>query len=189
MKVILASGSPRRQDLLKKMGIHFDIKIKQVNEIYPSNLKGTQVTDFLAKLKASAFKDEIKKNELIITADTIVWFNDQVLGKPSDEEDAINMLIKLSGKRHHVMSSVCFTTISQQSIINETTTVFFKPLDKKEITRYVYDQLPLDKAGSYGIQDWIGLVGIERIEGSYTNVVGLPTTATYSKLKEFLPLS
>jgi septum formation protein len=182
-KLILASASPRRQQFFKEMGFDFTIQIKSVAEIFPPHLKGAAITDFLAELKAKAF-DRITENELVITSDTIVWLEDKALGKPENHEEAVAMLVALSGKTHEVITSVCFKSKTRITTLHEITKVTFKPLTIDLIEHYVNTCKPLDKAGSYGIQEWIGLVGIEKIEGSYTNVVGLPTSLVYSFLTQ-----
>lgn len=179
--VILASGSPRRQQFFKDLNIDFSIQLKEVEEIYPNHLKGADITDYLAKLKSSAFQN-LKENEVLITSDTIVWHNNSALGKPNSNEEAREMLLSLSGNAHKVITSVCISTQKKQRIFNDTTTVFFKKLSEEEINYYIKNFKPFDKAGAYGIQEWIGLIGIEKIEGSYFNVVGLPTEKLYKEL-------
>ncbi|MGV9002779.1 Maf-like protein [Flavobacterium sp.] len=182
-KIILASGSPRRQQFFRELGIAFEIKLKEVAEIYPDHLKGAEITDFLAKLKANSFADDILDDELIITSDTIVWLENKALGKPKDYQDAFEMLSQMAGKTHEVITSVCFKRIDKTEIINCTTKVTFSSLNEKEITYYLDVFKPFDKAGAYGIQEWIGLIGISKIEGSYTNVVGMPTEMVFNYLK------
>ena len=182
-KIILGSASPRRQQFFKDMNIDVEIRPQNVDEIYPSNLKAVEITDFLAQLKAEAYQN-IAENEIVITSDTIVWHENKALGKPIDELDAKAMLASLSGKTHEVITSVCFKTNDACHIINETTFVTFRELTSEMIDFYVENFKPLDKAGAYGIQEWIGLVGVEKIEGSYTNVVGLPTAAVYEYLNQ-----
>lgn len=181
--IILASGSPRRHHFFREMDIEFTIDVREISEQYPSHLKGAEITDYLAKLKASAFED-LAENELLITSDTIVWMDERAIGKPENYEDAQRMLMSLSGNMHEVMTSVCFTTTSFQKIVNDTTRVWFKPLLSEEIAYYLKTHQPFDKAGSYGIQDWLGYIGIERIEGCYFNVMGLPTRLVYKTLME-----
>lgn len=181
-KIILASGSPRRQQFFKDFDIDFEIRIKEVEEIYPESLQFLEITDYLAKLKASAFEGELKDNEILITSDTLVWHQNQALGKPVDYDDAFNMLKNLSNATHEVITSVCFKTSKNEKIINEITKVTFSDLSDEAIHYYLENYKPFDKAGSYGIQDWIGLTGISKIEGSYTNVVGLPTEKVYHYL-------
>jgi septum formation protein len=181
-KIILASGSPRRQQFFKDFDIDFEIRIKEVEEIYPESLQFLEITDYLAKLKASAFDGELKDNEILITSDTLVWHQNQALGKPVDYDDAFNMLKNLSNATHEVITSVCFKTSKNEKIINEITKVTFSDLSDEAIHYYLENYKPFDKAGSYGIQDWIGITGISKIEGSYTNVVGLPTEKVYHYL-------
>ena len=180
--IILASGSPRRQHFFNELGLEFEIRIKEVDEIYPSHLTEVEITDFLAKLKAHPFQNELKSNDLLVTADTIVWLDNKAIGKPKNKEDAKAMLSNLSGKTHKVISSVCITTKSKQTLINDTTSVKFKFLSKSEIEYYIENYKPFDKAGSYGIQEWIGYIGIEKIEGSYFNVMGFPVHKFYEEM-------
>lgn len=179
--IILASGSPRRQQFLKDLEIPFKIKLKEVEEIYPNHLKGTEITDYLADLKSKPFKN-LKENDLLITSDTIVWLENEALGKPKDEKDAFNMLRKLSGKQHQVMTSFSIKNLRFQIISNDTTEVIFKELTDDEIYHYIKTYKPFDKAGAYGIQEWIGFIAIERLEGSYFNVMGLPVQKLYKEL-------
>lgn len=181
-RIILGSGSPRRKLLLESTGIPFEVQIKTVNEQYPKSLRGAEITDYLSILKASPFKSELKSNDILLTSDTIVWHEDNALGKPKNKEEAKQMLRSLSGKSHQVITSVCFTTIQKQYVVSDTTKVFFKELTEQEINYYVTNYLPLDKAGSYGIQEWIGLIGVEKIEGCYETVVGFPVFLVYKHL-------
>lgn len=181
-KIILASGSPRRQQFFKEFGIDFEIRLKEIEEIYPETLQHLEITDFLAKLKAAAFDTELQENELLVTSDTLVWHHNQALGKPKDYEDAFQMLKSLANATHEVIGSVCFKTSTKTEIINDVTKVMFGDLSDEAIHYYLENHQPFDKAGSYGIQDWIGLIGISKIEGSYTNVVGLPTEKVYQYL-------
>jgi septum formation protein len=182
--IILASGSPRRQQFLKDLGIDFTIKLREVEEIYPSTLKGVEITDYLAELKSSSF-DNLKKNEILITSDTIVWLENKAIGKPKDRKDAINILKSISGKKHEVMTSICLKTIDSIKIVNDITQVYFKILTQEEIEYYLDTFEPYDKAGAYGIQDWIGYIGVEKIEGSFFNVMGLPVHKLYTELLKF----
>lgn len=182
-KLILASGSPRRQQFLRDLDVDFEIRLKDVEEIYPDNLQGAEITDFLAKLKANAF--DAADNEIILTSDTIVWQDNRALGKPKDYNDAFAMLQSMAGKTHEVITSVCIKTTTKADVFNETTRVTFNPLSDEEIKYYLDNYKPFDKAGSYGIQEWIGLVAIARIEGSYANVVGLPVDKVYQYLSNF----
>jgi len=183
--IILASGSPRRQQFFKDMDLTFEIRLKDIEEIYPDNLQGVEITNYLAELKANAFDGEINTNELLITSDTIVWLNNKALGKPKDYDDAVTILKSLSNKTHEVITSVCFKTIQKIETIFEVTKVTFNELTEEAIHYYLDNYKPFDKAGAYGIQEWIGLVGITKIEGSYTNVVGLPTEKVYQYLSRF----
>ena len=185
-KLVLASGSPRRQQFLKELDVDFEIRLKDVEEIYPEHLQGAEITDYLAKLKASALDESLSDDEIIITSDTIVWHENKALGKPLDKEDAFAMIRSLSGKTHEVITSVCIKTSTKQEVFNETTRVTFNPLTDEEINYYLDKYKPFDTAGSYGIQEWIGLVAIARIEGSYANVVGLPVDKVYQYLNKFV---
>ena len=185
LKIILASGSPRRQQFFKDLDIDFEIRLKEVEEVYPPHLKAEEITNYLAQLKASAFEGTIQKNELLVTSDTIVWLDNQALGKPKDYEDAFHILRKLSDATHEVITSVCFTTINSSETLFDVTKVTFSHLSDEAIHYYLENYKPFDKAGAYGIQDWIGLVGISKIEGSYTNVVGLPTEKVNNYLTQF----
>lgn len=183
-KLILASGSPRRQQFMHDLDVDFEVLLKDVEEVYPDHLKGAEITDFLALLKAQAVED-LAENEIVITSDTIVWHQDTALGKPKDYEDAFAMLSSLSGKTHEVITSVCIKNTGAINVFNETTKVTFNALSDDEIKYYLDNYKPYDKAGSYGIQEWIGLVAIARIEGSYANVVGLPVDKVYQYLCKF----
>ncbi len=185
-RVILASRSPRRHDLLKGLNIDFEIKLKDTPEDFDGNLTGREIALLLAKRKNLAFHDhELPDNFLLITADTIVWMDDRVLNKPVDEEEAINMLRSLSGRSHKVFTGVYLRSRVKESGFCAESTVFFRHLTEDEILFYVKNFRPFDKAGAYGVQEWIGYVGIERIEGSYFNVMGLPTQMLYMHLKLF----
>ena len=181
-EIILASGSPRRHQFFKDLEIPFKIDVRSVKEVYPETLKKEKITDFLAELKAEVFQDELKENQILITSDTIVYHNEKALGKPKSEKEAKAMLTSLSGQVHSVFTSVCFTTSQQQSTVNCETKVTFKELTAHEINYYVENFEPFDKAGGYAIQEWIGLIGITNIEGSYFNVVGLPMHLVYNEL-------
>ena len=184
-KIILASGSPRRQQFLKELNLNFEIRLKEIEEIYPETLQSLAITDYLAKLKATAFDGELLENELLITSDTLVWLNGKALGKPINYDHAFQMLQELSNQTHEVITSVCFKTKDKIDLINDTTKVTFGNLSNESIKYYLDNYKPFDKAGSYGIQEWIGLVGIVNIEGSYTNVVGFPTEKVYRYLLNF----
>jgi len=179
--VILASGSPRRQQFFRDLDIDFSIQLKEIEEIYPENLKGVAITDYLSNLKSDAFST-LNDKDLLITSDTIVWLEGKALGKPKDAKDAFTMLRAMSGKKHEVITSVCLKSTSFQKIINDITSVTFKELSDDEIQYYINNYKPFDKAGGYGIQEWIGFIGIEKIEGSYFNVVGLPVHKLYKEL-------
>jgi len=185
-KIILGSSSPRRQDFLIQMGFSFELRPSSVDEIYPPELKGSEISDYLACLKANSLTATLNPNEILITSDTVVWHKGRFLGKPKDEEEAYLMLKTMSGDWHEVITSVCFTSINEQRLVNSTTRVKFRDLTDHEIWYYINNYKPFDKAGGYGIQDWIGLVGIEEIKGSYTNVVGLPTYLVYKTLMEIV---
>lgn len=182
-KVILASGSPRRRELLSGLGIDYEVKIlPDVDESYPDTLQGEEIPLYIAREKADAYKSLIRPGELIITADTIVWLDNTVLGKPRDAAHAMEMLRRLSGKTHQVITGVCLTTQEFQRSFTTVTEVTFAPLTEEEIEYYVTNYRPLDKAGAYGIQEWIGFVGVESIRGSYFNVMGLPVQRLYREL-------
>lgn len=184
--IILASGSPRRQQFMKDLGIDFEIRLKEVEEIYPDKLQGAEITDYLAELKANSLKDSLTDDEIVITSDTIVWHEDKALGKPTDYDDAVTMLQSLSGKTHQVITSVCIMDNVHNQIFNDITNVTFHPLGDEEIKYYIDNFKPFDKAGAYGIQEWIGLVAIAKIEGSYSNVVGMPVDKVYKHLTNFI---
>ncbi|MGQ3678134.1 Maf-like protein [Tenacibaculum discolor] len=182
--IILASNSPRRQELIKSLDIPFSIKTKEVEEIYPEELKHSEITDFLADLKATPFKKELRENELLITSDTIVWVNKRALGKPKNYEEAFQMLKEISNNKHEVITSICITSKSFQKTMNDTTLVNFRELSDEEIDYYINTYKPFDKAGAYGIQEWIGKIGITKIEGSYFNVMGFPVHKLYKELSK-----
>lgn len=179
--VILASGSPRRQQFFKELDIDFTIQVKEVEEVYPPKLKADEITDFLADLKSKPFTN-LKENDLLITSDTIVWLNNKALGKPKNETEAFKMLRELSGKKHEVITSISIKNLHFQRIINDTTFVYFKELSDEEINYYIKNYQPYDKAGAYGIQEWIGFIAINKMEGSYFNVAGLPIHKLYKEL-------
>ncbi len=185
-KIILASGSPRRQQFFKELGIDFQVRLKPIEETYPQELQGSQISDYLAVLKAVAFEGTLSENEILITSDTVVWYNGKSLAKANNGEEAYKMLRTLSNDWHEVITSVCFTTLDIQKVINHSTKVKFKVLTDDEIWFYIHTYKPFDKAGAYGIQEWIGLIGIEEIQGSYTNVVGLPTQLVYKTLMDMV---
>lgn len=182
-KVILASGSPRRQDFFKELDLDFKIQVKAIDETYPSHLTHSQITDYISQQKAAAFSN-LQQNEILITSDTIVWLNEAALEKPKNTEHAKEMLRKLSGQMHEVITSVCFTTPGFQKTVHDVTKVWFKTLSDSEIDYYIKNYQPFDKAGGYGIQEWIGYIGIEKIEGCYFNVMGLPIRLVYKTLSD-----
>ncbi|MBE99193.1 Maf-like protein [Flavobacterium coralii] len=184
-KVVLASGSPRRQQFLRELNIEFEIRLKEVEEVYPDHLKGEAITDYLAELKAAALQETLSENEILITSDTIVWHNDKALGKPKDYDDAFAMLQSLSGNTHKVITSVSIKSFEKSVTFNETTEVTFNRLTDEEIRYYLDNYKPFDKAGAYGIQEWIGLIAIAGIKGSYANVVGMPVDKAYQHLLTF----
>ena len=185
-RIILASKSPRRHELFKSLDIDFEVILKPVKEVYDPKLKANEITDYLAKLKADQFINTLAENDLLITSDTIVWHENEALGKPKNRKHAIDMLKSMSGKTHEVWSSVCFTTNQKQLIEHDKTTVVFKELNDIEIEYYVDAFQPYDKAGAYGIQDWIGKIAITKLEGSYFNVMGLPIHLVYKTLNSII---
>ena len=180
--LILASGSPRRQQFFKDLGLEFEIRLKEVEEVYPPKLKHFEVSDYLAQLKSLPFEDELRDNDILITSDTIVWHNDKALGKPRNHQEAFEMLSSMSGNTHEVITSVCFKTTTFQKTVASVTKVTFKALTDEEINYYIDNYKPYDKAGAYGIQEWIGAIGITKIEGNYNTVVGLPVDVLYREL-------
>ena len=182
--LILASGSPRRQQFFQELGLEFEIRLKPVVEEYPERLTHFEISDYLAQLKAIPFKAELEDCDILITSDTIVWHEHQALGKPKDTVEAKQMLNSMSAKTHEVITSICFTTSKNQMTVNTSTKVTFKKLTSAEIDFYVHNYQPFDKAGAYGIQEWIGQIAITEIKGSYTNVVGLPTHLLYKTLND-----
>jgi septum formation protein len=184
-EVILASKSPRRQQLLSDLGLKFTVQSMDIPELFPENLGMTEVPVYLAELKAEAFRPQLKDNQLVITADTIVWLNGHVLNKPADYDEGFRMLSDLSGKKHQVITGVCLLSASKKISFYALTDVWFKQLSDTEINYYLEHYKPYDKAGAYGIQEWIGYVGINRIEGSFFNVMGLPVQSVYEHLKTF----
>jgi len=184
-KIILASKSPRRKELLGGLDLPFEVIIHEIDEIFPDGLPMEEIPVYLAKLKAEPFYDELRNDTLVITADTIVWIDGVVLGKPNDYEHAAEMLRQLSGKKHVVVTGVCITTKEKQVAFSASTDVYFKNLTDSEIDYYLKNYHPYDKAGSYGVQEWIGYIAIERIEGSYFNVMGLPVQRLYEELLKF----
>ncbi len=182
---ILASKSPRRQQLLQSLDLEFTVLTREVDEIYPEHLSKEEVPVYLAELKANAFQTELKANDLLITADTIVCLREQILGKPESYQDAFNMLKSLSACKHEVITGVCLFSQKKKVSFFSSTDVEFKKLSDEEIDYYIQNYKPYDKAGSYGIQEWIGSIGIRRIEGSFYNVMGLPIQKLYEEIKKF----
>lgn len=182
--IILASKSPRRQELLKLMGIDFRVALKEVDETFPENLLPFEIALYISEKKANAF-DESLTNEIVITADTIVVVDEKIIGKPQDEKNAFEILSLLSGRKHEVITAVSLLKNHEVLSFYEVSEVYFKNLAPEQISYYISTGQPMDKAGAYGIQEWIGLIGIEKIVGSYTNVVGLPTDRLYKELTDF----
>lgn len=185
-RIKLASRSPRRQQLLSELGLKFDVIIKDYDESYPEDLSGVEIARHVAHQKAIIFKDEITDNDIVITADTIVWCNDKVLGKPSDYKEAVLFLKEISGKTHEVITGVSIFTLVKEKLFSVTTKVTFEELSDEEISYYIRKYKPFDKAGAYGIQEWIGIAACSNIEGSYFNVVGLPVQRLYKELKDLI---
>ncbi|RGU29732.1 Maf-like protein [Bacteroides cellulosilyticus] len=182
-KVILASGSPRRRELMAGLGVNYEVRIlPDVDESYPDTLQGEEIPLYIAKEKADAYIPMMQPDELIITADTIVWLDGKVLGKPRDREDALLMLRTMSGRTHEVFTGVCITTTDWQRSFTAQTEVRFATLSEDEIIYYVDNFKPMDKAGAYGVQEWIGFIGVENISGSYYNIMGLPVQRLYREL-------
>ena len=181
--IVLASNSPRRKELMSGLGVDYVVKtLPDVDASYPDTLQGEEIPAYISREKAEAYQSMIEPDELLITADTIVWMNGEVLGKPKDREDAIRMLRKLSGASHQVITGVCLTTKGWQNSFTVTTDVTFAVLSEEEIVYYVDKYSPMDKAGAYGVQEWIGFIGVESISGSYYNVMGLPVQKLYREL-------
>ncbi|MBD8491337.1 septum formation protein Maf [Echinicola sp. CAU 1574] len=184
-KIILASKSPRRQELLKGLDLIFDIKLKDVNEDFPANLPDNEVAAFLAEKKALAFENDLKEDEILITSDTTVLIDKKVLNKPKDKDDAIHMLRQLSGNIHHVITGVCIFDKTKKVVFDDMTEVHFKHLSNEEMEYYIDKYHPFDKAGSYGIQEWIGYAAVDKIIGSFYTVMGLPVHRIYEELKNW----
>ena len=185
--IILASNSPRRRELLSGLGLDYEVRtLPGIDESYPDTLQGEEIPVYISSKKASAYLDALKDNELLITADTIVWLDGRVLGKPADEDEARQMLRDLSGKTHQVITGVTLATTTFQKSFASVSQVTFASLTEEEISYYVTHYHPMDKAGSYGVQEWIGFIGVERIEGSYFNVMGLPVQRLYNELKKLV---
>lgn len=185
MKLVLGSKSPRRQELLKGMGFDFEIRTKDTNEYFDPSMDPRSVPEFLADLKAQALLADAAHDEVLITSDTIVLIDDDILGKPADESDAFAMLKRLSGRKHEVITGVQLTSLNKKTSFSVCTEVFFRELSDAEIRYYIAQHRPFDKAGAYGIQEWIGYVAVERLHGSYFNVVGLPTAELYQAIHSF----
>ena len=186
MKIILASASPRRKELLAGLDFDFEVRLLPgIDESYPDDLPTTKISEYIAREKAAAYTGEIGDGELLLTADTIVVVDDEVLGKPSDEDDARRMLHMISGRTHQVITGVCLATRDETRSFSVETDVTFKTLSDNEIDYYIKQYRPFDKAGAYGIQEWIGYVGVESIRGSYFNVMGLPVQRIYNEIKKF----
>lgn len=185
-KVLLASNSPRRKELLQGIDIDFEIKVlPDIDESYPANLPVEKVAEFIAEKKASSYTNNLKEDELLITADTVVILDGAIFGKPNNKEEANAMLTALSGKAHRVISGVCLATLEKQISFSVTSEVLFSELSSEEIEYYIDRYSPFDKAGSYGIQEWIGYIGVEHLSGSYFNIMGLPIQRLYRELKNF----
>ena len=184
--IILASGSPRRQQFFKDLGLDFEVRIKPVVEEYPQRLRHFEISDYLAQLKTFPFLNDLKDNDIIITSDTIVWHQNKALGKPRNAQEAFEMLSSLSNATHEVITSVCFKTNIFEKTVNDVTKVTFKKLFDSEIDYYIDTFKPFDKAGAYGIQEWIGQIAVTKIEGSYFNVMGLPTHLVYQTLMDIV---
>jgi len=184
-QIKLASKSPRRQQLLQGLGLSFEVWSKEVDESYPIDLQREEIPLFLASKKADAFRDELTESDILVTADTIVWIDGQVLNKPADRAEAIHMISLLNGTTHEVYTGVSIVSRERTELLWDRTGVHFTTLTPTEIAFYVDQYAPFDKAGSYGAQDWIGLVGIDKLEGSYFNVMGLPVNKVYQALKNF----
>jgi septum formation protein len=186
VKIILASRSPRRQQMLHELGLKFEVVVREYDEIYPAGLEGKEIAMFIAREKAALFRNGIADNEIVIAADTIVWCNNKVLGKPLNREDAANILKEISGNTHEVITGVSLLSRSKELTFYESTKVTFELLTEEEIYFYIDEYKPYDKAGAYGIQEWIGLAACSHIDGSYFNVVGLPVQRLYAELKRFI---
>jgi len=185
-RLVLASQSPRRKELLSKLGYKFTQRLKEVEETFPKDLNAEKVAEFLSKKKAAAYEGEMAEDELIITADTVVLLNGNILSKAKDFAEAKNMLNQLSGKKHQVITGVCLQKKGSAHSFSVATDVYMKPLSSAEIAFYIENYKPFDKAGAYGIQEWIGLIGVEKIEGSYYNVMGLPVKELYEAITTFI---
>lgn len=183
--IILASQSPRRKQLLEELGYTFTQKSKNTDESFPNDLPKEEIASFLSRKKAAAFTNEIKESDLLITSDTVVLLENHILEKPSDKDDAFRMINELSGKTHQVITGVCLKSIDKEVSFSVTTKVIFKELKDEEIWFYIEKYKPFDKAGAYGIQEWIGQIGVEKIEGSFYNVMGFPSKEVYEAIEAF----
>ena len=185
-KIILASRSPRRQQLLHDLGLKFDVVVKDYDETFPSGLTGEEIARYIAYRKTASFENEIPENAIVIAADTIVWCNEKVLGKPVNKEDAFAILKEISGNTHEVITGVSLRSKSKEITFSESTKVTFEPFSEEETEYYIENYKPYDKAGAYGIQEWIGIIACSHIDGSYFNVVGLPVQRLYKELQKFI---
>ncbi len=185
-RIILASRSPRRQQLLYELGLDFDVVIKDFDESFPEGLEGRSIAEYISHQKAVSFRGELEDRDIVITADTVVWCNNILLGKPRDYSDAAFMLGAISGNTHEVITGLTLLSNSRERTFSVSSKVTFDPLSSEEIDFYIEKYKPYDKAGAYGIQEWIGLIACSSIEGSYFNVVGLPVRTLYKELKEFI---
>ncbi len=179
-KIILASGSPRRQQFFRDLDLDFEVRLKEVDEVFPDHLKHHEITDFLAILKSNAFNTYLSDNEILVTSDTIVWHNQKALGKPKDEKEAFEILKSLSDATHEVITSVCIKTNQKTTVFHDVSKVTFRNLTDEMIRYYIKNYQPFDKAGAYGIQEWIGFVGVSKIEGSYSNIMGMPVEKVFN---------
>ncbi len=184
-KIILASNSPRRQELMKGLEVDFEVRINTVDETVPKDIHAEYVAAYLSKLKSDSFPDQLADNEILITSDTVVIADGLVLGKPTNNEEAFDMLKNLSGATHTVMTAVTLKSLTRQVTLEDETKVTFRFLEEDEIWHYIRRYKPMDKAGAYGIQEWIGFMGVERIEGSYYTVMGFPLHLVYTQLKKW----
>jgi septum formation protein len=185
-RITLASRSPRRQQLLAEMGLKFEVVVKEFDETYPKELNGRQIAEYIAAKKADSFRDGLEEDEIVITADTIVWCNNKVLGKPVNIKESIRILKEISGITHEVITGVSVVSKGKKIVFSDSTRVTFDKMTDEEITYYAENYQPLDKAGAYGIQEWIGIIGCSFINGSYFNVVGLPVQKLYRELGKFI---
>ena len=185
-RLILGSASPRRQELLRGLGFNFEVSPTHADESFPPHLQAQDIPLYLAEVKSAAFPRPLQENELLITSDTVVWCNQKIYNKPSDAEDAIRMLSELGGHMHEVFTAVCLRSAHKQVLFYDAAKVFFKPFRHEELEYYIQTCKPFDKAGSYGVQDWLGYTGIEKIEGSFYTVMGLPVKKLYENLLAFV---